>query len=180
MLLSAPVMTGTTIIRFALCGVSAALALALTNGVAHAQTTTPGTARTTTLAPLSVVNTSDLDFGRLIAGPTAGTASINPITGVRTTSGGVIAAGGTPQPATFLATGVINRAYILALGTPTLLTNGTGGTMVLAPLSLDGPNIRLFGTGGVATIRVGGQLNVGANQQPGNYSGTFTLTVIYL
>lgn len=145
----------------------------------HAQTA-PGVVRTTVLAPLSVVNTTDLDFGRLISGPTAGTASVNPTTGVRTTSGGTIAAGGSPQAATFLATGVINRVYILALGTPTLLTNGTGGTMVLSPLALDGPNIRLFGVGGVATIRVGGQLNVGANQQPGNYAGTFALTVIYL
>ena len=50
-----------------------------------------------TIRPLSLVKTDDLDFGTLIAGPSAGTATINANTGVRTTAGGVTAAaGGTP------------------------------------------------------------------------------------
>ncbi len=141
---------------------------------------TPGTGRTIVLNPLSVVNTTDLDFGTLARGTTAGTATVNPVSGARTTSGGTTAAGGTPGPATFIATGVINRVMIIALGTNPVLTNGTGGTMTVNPLMIDGPTLRLFGAGGVSTIRVGGILNVAANQQEGQYTGTFNLTVIYL
>ena len=141
---------------------------------------TPGTGRTIVLNPLSVVNSSDLDFGTLVGGVAAGTATVNPASGARTTSGGTTAAGGTPGPATFLATGVINRVFIIALGTNPVLTNGTGGTMTANPLMIDGPTLRLFGGGGISTIRVGGVLNVAANQQEGDYSGTFNLTVIYL
>lgn len=140
----------------------------------------PATGRAVVLNPLSVVNTSDLDFGTLIAGTSAGTATVNPVTGTRTTSGGTTAAGGAPQAATFLATGVVNRLYILALGTAPVLTNGSGGTMPVSVLMIDGPALRLFGSGGVATIRVGGILNVAPNQADGNYTGTFNLTVVYL
>ena len=140
----------------------------------------PATGRAIVLNPLSVVNTSDLDFGTLVGGVAAGTATVNPASGARTTSGGTTAAGGAPGPATFLATGVINRIFIIALGTNPVLTNGTGGTMTANPLMIDGPTLRLFGGGGISTIRVGGVLNVAANQQEGDYSGTFNLTVIYL
>lgn len=147
---------------------------------AAAQTATPGTGRTVVLNPLSVVNTADLNFGTLVRGTTAGTATVNPTTGTRSTTGGTTAAGGAPGPAIFLATGVVNRVFIIALGTNPVLTNGTGGTMTVNPLMIDGPTLRLFGGGGVSTIKVGGVLNVAANQQEGNYTGTFNLTVIYL
>lgn len=147
---------------------------------AAAQSTTPGTGRTVVLSPLSVVNTGDLDFGTLVRGASAGTATVNPSTGARTVSGGTIAAGGTPGPATFLATGVVNRLHIVALGPAPTLSNGSGGSMAVSALMIDGPTIRLFGPGGVSTIRVGGVLNVAANQAEGDYSGTFAVTVIYL
>lgn len=147
---------------------------------AAAQTTTPANGNAVVLNPLSVVNTSDLDFGTLARGATAGTAIVDPATSARTTSGGTVAAGGTPQSATFVATGVINRVHIVALGPAPTLANGSGGTMALSALMLDGPTLRLFGAGGVSTIRVGGILNVAANQAEGDYSGTFTITVIYL
>lgn len=140
----------------------------------------PTTGKAIVLNPLSVVNTTDLDFGTLVRGTTAGTATINPTTGTRTTTGGTTAAGGAPGSATFLATGVVNRIFIIALGTNPVLTNGTGGTMTVNPLMIDGPTLRLFGGGGISTIRVGGVLNVAANQQEGVYTGTFNLTVIYL
>lgn len=145
-----------------------------------AQTTTSGPGKAVILNPLSVVNTSDLDFGTLVRGTTAGTATVDAATSARTTSGGTVAAGGTPQSATFVATGVINRVHIVALGPAPTLANGTGGTMAVSSLMLDGPTLRLFGAGGVSTIRVGGILNVGANQAEGDYTGTFSITVIYL
>jgi hypothetical protein len=45
------------------------------------------------VTPLSLVNTSDLEFGTLLAGPTAGTVVINPNNDARSVTGGVTAAG---------------------------------------------------------------------------------------
>lgn len=156
-----------------------AAAVLLLAPAAHAQTTT-STTRITLLSPLSVVNTAPLDFGQLAAGATAGTVTINANTGARTVTGGTVAAGGSPQRATFVAAGVINRILIVTVGGgSTTLTNGTGGTMTMNNLTLDGPTVRTFNSSGVATVNVGGRLNVGANQQPGNYTGTFSVTMVY-
>ena len=52
------------------------------------------------LRPLTLTKLNDMDFGNLgvIAN---GTAVINPVTDTMTTTGGVIALGGTPRAATF-------------------------------------------------------------------------------
>jgi Domain of unknown function (DUF4402) len=163
--------------HIALTGILLASALFASPAMAEVET---ATGRAVVLNPLSVVNTSDLDFGTLVAGTTLGTATINPTSGTRTTSGGTIAAGGAPQAATFVATGVVNRLYILALGTAPVLANGSGGTMPLSVLILDGPALRIFGSGGTTTIRVGGILDLAASQPDGDYIGTFDLTVVYL
>lgn len=153
---------------------------AATSVPAHAQSQS-GTAVSTVLNSLSVANTTDLDFGTLVAGTTAGTVTIAPASGARTTTGGVAAAGGSPGAATFVATGVINRLYLITLpSVATVLTNGTGGTMTVTNFAHDAGFLPRFLSGPVATIHVGGRLNVGANQADGNYSGTFNLTVIYL
>ncbi len=137
-------------------------------------------ASATLLSPLSVVNTDDLDFGTLVASGTSGTATVDPTTGSRSTSGGTVGLGGGYQPGVFVATGVFNRFYIVALGTPPTLTDGAGSTMVMTSLAIAGPNVGLFPSSKVVTIKVGGTLPVAANQTPGTYSGTYTLTVIYL
>lgn len=133
-----------------------------------------------TIRPLSLVKTDDLDFGTLIAGSTAGTARINENTGARTTIGGVTAApGGTPKRAEFVGVAAIGILITIAISPSPTLTNGTGGTMGTTLAVQGGTGIRLFPGTGVQTFRVGGTLNVGANQQPGDYSGTFSLTVNY-
>lgn len=133
------------------------------------------------VAPLSVVASGNLDFGSLVSGPTTGTVTINPTTGARTTTGGVTGTGAAFQPATFVAAGIINRLMVIAIpGSPITLTNGTGGSMTVSNWQLDGPTIRLMPGTGVATLRVGGRLNVGANQAAGDYSGSYSITVVYL
>ena len=39
--------------------------------------------------------------------------------------------------------------------------------------------LRLLPGSGIQTIRVGGTLTLGASQQDGDYTGTFTVTAIY-
>ncbi|MFM6853268.1 MAG: DUF4402 domain-containing protein [Sphingopyxis sp.] len=161
---------------------SSCLALALGASLSTPAVASGGSAGSAAiiLNPLSIVKTGDLEFGTLAHGTTAGTVTINPTTNARSATGGATLAGGAPQAATFVANGLANRLYIVALGTPASLTNGTGDVMGMTSLILDGPSFNLFGASGAATIRVGGILSVGANQAEGDYSGTFDVTLVYL
>lgn len=127
---------------------------------------------------LSLVKTEDLDWGTLVTSPLAGTATIDAVSGARSTTGGVVAAGGTTRRAEFVGAGQIGLLTIVTLGASPTLANGSGGTMATL-LALDGPGIRFLPGTGVQTIGVGGILAVGANQAAGDYIGTFTLTVTY-
>lgn len=128
---------------------------------------------------LSLVKSEDLDWGTLVASPLAGTVTINAVSGARSVTGGVAAAGGTPSRAEFVGAGRIGVLTIIALSASPTLSNGSGGTMSTL-LQLDGPTLRILPGTGAQTIGVGGILAVGANQAAGDYSGTFTLTVNYL
>lgn len=142
--------------------------------------TRSGTANAVTLRPLSLVKTEDLDFGTVISGPTAGTVTINANTGARTTTGGAVASGGTPRRAEFQGVGRLGILSIVSISPAPTLTNGSGGSMTSTLAVEGGTGIRLFTGTGVQIFRVGGTINVGANQPAGDYSGTFSLTVNYL
>lgn len=129
---------------------------------------------------LSLVKTDDLDFGTIARGAATGTVTINAATGVRTTTGGVIAQGGTPQRAIFVGAGQIGILSFVSIGPSPVLSNGAGGTMPTVLAVNGGTGIRLFPGTGVQTFQVGGTLTVGANQAEGDYTGSFTLTVNYL
>lgn len=132
------------------------------------------------LRPLSIVNTDDLDFGTLLRGATAGTVIIDPFTDGRTTTGGVTAAGGAPLAARFVTYGgplqtlQVNRGPL-----PVLTRVGGGATMNVTQLTLNGPVLRFLNAAGVVDLRVGGTMNVAANQLDGTYTGTFQIIVTY-
>lgn len=151
-------------------GLPAAPALAATGS---------GTANAVTLRPLSLVNTEDLDFGTIVAGTTAGTVRINENTGVRTTTGGAVAAGGTPNRAEFQGLARFGVLATVAISAAPTLTNGTGGTMASTLAVQGGTGLRIFPGTGVLFFYVGGTIAVATNQQPGNYAGNFSLTVNY-
>lgn len=140
------------------------------------------------IRPLSLVPVEDLNFGNLIAGPTPGTAVVS-TAGVRTTSGGVTAAGGTVSNAEFQGLGSPGRFVFVstASSTYTLTRSGGGGTMTMNQLTLQADNLtpRFFpglfqiNTSDVIILRVGATLNVGANQPGGVYVGTFPMTINY-
>ena len=147
-----------------------------------AAATTPIEANATLISPLSLLNIADLDFATLQVAA-FGTATINPQTGILTTTGGVTPAGGTTSRAIF--TGAAARTALIWIQIPT----GTrqlvrqGGTEVLAlnNFTLDpspfGP-LRLVGTTPF-TFGVGATLTVPGNAVEGLYSGTFPVTINY-
>ena len=136
--------------------------------------------KATTLSPLAIASTQDLDFGTILPGAAAGTVTINPNSGNRSVSGGATAAGGTPQRGEFVAVGNPNAQAVSVLDPGLTLTNGSGGTMT-ASLTLGGggPGTFNFPGTGIRNFRVGGTLAVSANQADGVYTGLYNLTVNY-
>jgi Mat/Ecp fimbriae major subunit len=168
---------------------SAALALALLQGtVAHAATGTAAS-RSQIRKQITLANVTDLNFGTIIRGAAAGTVTINARTGARTSAGGVTQVGTTGfTTANFNGTGSAGRVVTVSAGAASFtITNGTGGTMTVNTLRTSGngsaaqtlPRNYTLPASGALALRIGGRLNVAANQADGNYSGTFTINMDY-
>jgi hypothetical protein len=160
---------------FSLCAVLAAT---------PALAATPSRQATSTAAvlhPINVIKRADLDFGYLAAGTTAGTVVINPNTDAISTTGGVVLLGGTPHSAAFIgAAGSSSVVNIKLPNQPFTLTRAGGTeTMTVSNLTLEGLDKRFVAKLISFEFRVGGTLNVGANQALGTYVGTFSVTVQY-
>jgi Domain of unknown function (DUF4402) len=164
--------------RCAIAACAVAAAGAASSGAQAA--TQAGTGKAIALRPLSIVKLRDLDFGRLASGTTAGTVVIDPNTDGRTTTGGVLAAGGTPLAAQFYTFATGNQTLQVTRGPlPVLSRAGGGATMNVTQLTLNGPVVRVINAAGLLDLRVGGTLAVAANQLDGTYSGNFDITVTY-
>ncbi|MEK6636463.1 MAG: DUF4402 domain-containing protein [Pseudomonadota bacterium] len=165
--------------------------LTIAGGVAPVQAkTTPGLAKTVVVSRLSFLNTEGLEFGSLLAGTTAGTVIVSP-TGVRTKTGGVTLVGGLVQPARFAGRGSLNQTVLVSLtannstlrrvgGTETMtLDQLTIGSTPTAVLTTRPQSFRIGSPTGIFNFPIGGRLNVNANQVPGDYEGTFNVTLNY-
>jgi hypothetical protein len=116
----------------------------------------------------------------MLSGGAPGTVTINAYTDARTTTGGVTPVGAGGQAAQFWTYGGplqfirVNRGPL-----PVLDRVGGGASMNVSQLTLNGPVFRFLNTAGLLDLRVGGTLQVGANQMPGLYEGEFTIIVTY-
>lgn len=169
---------------------SLALATALVAGAAAHAATTPARAKTVIVSRLAFLNAEELEFGNLLAGTTAGTVIVSP-TGVRTANGGVTLVGGLVQPARFAGRGTVNQIVLISLTASPSTLRRVGGTetMVLDQLTIGSTPtavlttrpqaFRISSPTGIFNFPVGGRLSVNANQAPGDYTGTFTVTLNY-
>lgn len=170
-----------------LCAYGAAVSLAATPGIVHAGTYS-GDAQVAVVTPLSFIQVENLDFGRVIAGPTAGTVTIS-TANVRSSTGGVIPVGSDYQRAKFAGMGTQNQRVRIVLAPAVIPLLGPGLPMTVTNLNIspDGtlnqlgasPNYRIVAADGIFWFNVGGRLNVGANQAAGRYTGIFTATLVY-
>jgi hypothetical protein len=140
-------------------------------------------------APLQIQCTA-MHFSSLIALHTA-SYLVLPANGSAIIDPSNIVIPGTAQDAkatTCTVSGDVDATYNVSIPSSVLLTNSSGKTMTLSSFTLtsdgDGdPYTRLLrndGTGlGADTLGVGAKLNVGADQAPGTYSGTYAVTVQY-
>ena len=185
-------------IRAALHAIFALLTLTLFTGQANAKevASAAASAQATVVAPLTLIKVSDLNFGRVAARPTPGTVTVNVNTGACTTTGGIIHQGAC-QYAEFAGMGTRRMTTRIQVPASITLTGPAGATMLVDAITLGtapelqfiGGNGNGLGSGnrryeivsntGIFTFRVAGRLNVGANQRPGVYTGTFFVSVQY-
>ena len=179
-------MTNGSAFRLATAGFLALASLVL-HDEAQAKST-PASARGQIRRPITLTNSSDLNFGNIIRGVTAGTVTINARTGVRTRTGGTVLQGAGWTRAQFVGTGSATRVVTLSVGAPTITLNRSGGgTMTVntlrisvggaAPQTL--PRNITMPASSSQSFGIGGRLNVAANQLDGDYVGTFDLTMNY-
>ena len=177
-----------TLRQFALISAPASLLLAIPSA-ALAQDTATTTSVVRIPGETRIDKIEDLHFGDIIAGNTGGTITIALDDSV-TTTGSVLSVGGNPHAAEF----VITRQFLVdyptyngPLGTDTIqLTHISlpSETMTLRDFTTDFNRTGFFGLPGYffrATydFRIGGTLDVAADQEPGQYLGFFTVTIDY-
>ena len=169
--------------RFPILGLLLALGLAMP---AAAQQVLPRSAvpraqaTAALIYPLTVITKANMDFGSIaVAG--AGTAVIDPNSGLMSVTGGVTRLGGAPQPATFV--GAARSAAVVIIRVPnqpiTLTRVGGSETMQVRSFTLQGQDKRTLARLESFEFNVGATLVVAAGQVEGVYSGTFDVTVQY-
>jgi hypothetical protein len=146
-----------------------------------------GTGNVALVTPLSLIQVTNLDFGRLIPGATGGRVTLTPA-GVFSTTGSIIPVGNTHHVAVFAGQGTTNQRVQINITNSIFLT-GPGANMLLDNLDFgadpsinrlgNSPNFRIVPATGIFTFPVGGRLTVGANQAGGVYTGTYVVTANY-
>lgn len=130
--------------------------------------------------PLSLTRTSDMDFAWLGV-TTGGTATIDPVSGAMTTSGGLLQLGGTASPARY--TGAASKQTVVNIRIPKqpVLITRVGGTETLSvsAFTLDGQDKRTLAAATSFTFAVGATITVPAATVEGTYEGTIDVTVQY-
>lgn len=162
-----------------------------------------GTAQAVIVEPLSLTKVRDMDFGKILPSAAAGTVTIDPVTNACSNTGGATSFGNACQAAVFAGMGRHPFRARVTMSNITQLT-GPGAAMTMDTFII-GSNSTITFTGntnsqghgnglvngggnqryqiqnsnGIFTLNIGARLNVNANQTPGIYTGTFSVTVQY-
>lgn len=132
------------------------------------------------LVNIAIDNVQSLSFGSFVAG-NGGSVTVS-TNGNRNAGGSVVLIPSSEGTAAkFTITGDPNATYTIQLpGNDFVRLSGPGIDMFInnftsTPSGVEGR----LGAGGSQDLSVGGTLNVGSDQAPGSYSGTFSVTVNY-
>ena len=151
--------------------VAASLAIANTS---FAQATATASASATIITPISIVKTTDMNFGNVAVSATvAGTVVLNPNSS-RTTGGGggvtLPATTGTVAAASFTVSGQAGYTYAITLPSSCTITDGASHNMTVNGFSSFPSSTGTLSGGGTETLTVGATLNVSAAQAAGTYT----------
>lgn len=135
--------------------------------------------------PLTVIKNSDLIFGNFVAGAANSDFRIDAVTGIMTQlNGDAVVIGGTTSRASFTATGTPFAQANIRRSQNSINIVRVGGTETMRVNDFwlgnrAGLRDQILDASGQATYFVGGRLRIGANQVPGNYRGSFDVTIEY-
>lgn len=128
---------------------------------------------------LSISKSNDVEFGSIIPSATLGSVTINPATGAVSHSNvTLLASSAIRRSATFIINGTPNHSVSIIFSASFIELSAPGVSEKLK-YTLNKNNLNSIGGDGTATLKVGGTLEVKGNQPPGNYNGTFSVTVNY-
>lgn len=128
----------------------------------------------------NIVNTSGLSFGRFVAA-SGGAITVAP-SGVRSRTGAVVLLNSPTSAATFGISqngqGNDNKIYVLTLPPNGSVTLVSGANQMAVNNFISNPTGMPLPSG-AQRVTVGATLQVGPNQAPGTYAGTFRVTLEY-
>lgn len=132
------------------------------------------------LIPLTLTKIQDLDFGTVVSSSTAGTVTIDAVTGARTISGGVTEVASDPgQRAEFAGAGSANQLVNLSItSAPATLVDGFGNSIPVT-LALETTQVTIDPDTRAFYVGVGGTIDVAADQPDGDYNALFEVTADY-
>lgn len=155
-----------------------ALVLSAGNSFADSKSAN-ATVEATIVGAGSITKSQDMNFGTIVSSNQAQVAKLSPNGDL---SGVTSARGDTVEAAEFTITGDEGMPYTLTV-TSTELTNGVNKmslsnyVILVNDATYVGSDNTLQADGDV--VKVGADLNIGANQASGDYTGTLTLTMSY-
>jgi len=132
------------------------------------------------ILPATVTKLNDMDFG-FVTVTAAGTAIVDSNSGVVTTTGGVLFAGGLPHAAQFAAVSPSKTVVHIRLPRQPVTLTRAGGTetMTIDSWTINGATTRNVVAHQTFQFAIGATLHVAAGQAEGTYSGTFDVTIDY-
>ncbi len=173
------------------CGLLMAMAIGMLGyaAPAHAQQAQSAEAKVVMVSQLSFFKVDDLEFGDIISGTNISTVRLLPNGTRSVTTGNAVLVGADHQPARFAGKGNRNQIVLISVSPVSINLTGPGTPMLVSNFEIgSSPTVFLSGTplrfsinnaSGVFNFPVGATLRVNANQTPGLYSGTFTITLNY-
>ncbi|HYD24828.1 MAG TPA: DUF4402 domain-containing protein [Croceibacterium sp.] len=171
----------------------AAGAVALAPAPAAAQDTAGASTGVVILEPGSVINVADMNFGRIVRPTAPGTVILTPNPTASCSVTGGLLRSGPCQAARFNIMGRRNQRVRIRENSGVVTLNGPGATMTMTNItigvgqmhSVNGANgwnlgnYQIDAANGISEFRLGGRLNVGANQAPGVYTGTVVIQILF-
>jgi hypothetical protein len=169
--------------------VAVGLVAGATGAMAQSSATANGNATATVIRPITLNSTVDLAFGSVVPSVAGGTLALSAASPAVPTATGITQPGsqaGIVTAAVFNVGGEATFTYSITLpSSAATITDSASHNMTVDGFSssaVSGTLGTLNGTAGNAgtqSFYVGGTLHVGSNQAPGNYTGTFSVTVAY-
>lgn len=162
----------------ALC---AALFLGLTMTSAAAQVCgTPPCGAAGGGKPLTATLLQGLNFGNLGNNPSLpGAATVDPVSGSKTVTGGATDLGGVHAPAIFDIRGEKLRTFTITLPVQITLAGPGGSTTTIDTFASNPALVGVLDNTGKATVTVGARLQVSGPLATGAYTNLFDITVTY-